>query len=222
MYEIIIVAAILTTLFISVLYARTRGREDSIEEVPDGGEDIAAPSQQEHKLETVETARLTAYVQPPPTASSSETVSPVEPTIEIQIESPQETAPVAVLEQPPVVQPVEQPAVPEVIAPPVFEPEIQQAQPPAETSPPTIDVAVPAISPATEFDDPRTKVIEILSIGSAPKTVREIAQAYYGKGSYNKRKDSRIRRILAEMTKEGLLIETSLSNSRAFEIKKAA
>jgi hypothetical protein len=83
--------------------------------------------------------------------------------------------------------------------------------------------AIPASISATEpsfIDDQKLRIIDILSTSSSPKTVKEIAQAYYGEGAYNKRKDSRIRRILAEMTREGLLIETNVENSKAYEVKK--
>lgn len=65
----------------------------------------------------------------------------------------------------------------------------------------------------------RDRMIDIFGQGqeNEPKTVRQITQLYYGKGAYNKRKDSRIRRALDELLCEGMLAEEHINGVRVFQ-----
>ncbi|MEM2925622.1 MAG: hypothetical protein QXJ68_08055 [Methanocellales archaeon] len=224
MYEIFAVTAILAFVFYGWYsrVKRSRGeiRNNTPPEIPDGGENIAAPSRlnqltaspslSEKKLEIPEpaieieiehvqaadeTALNTAPLENPATETPSQQAIQTEPKIE--------TEPMPLELQIPLQIP--QDRVPVAVLEPVLEspmPEVKAEQ---------ISMAIA---------DQKLRIIDILSTAGNPMTVREIAQVYYGQGAYNKRKDSRIRRILAEMTREGLLVETNIENSRAFEIKK--
>ncbi|MEM2924836.1 MAG: hypothetical protein QXJ68_04020 [Methanocellales archaeon] len=223
MYEIFAVAATLTALGLYRWHAKVKRSGDSKDnyqqEISDGGENISIPS----RLNQVETD-----------PSLSEKEIP-EPAIEIEIEQVQ-----AAVEAKPALEtwaprealqaePMEIKTEPMEIKLEIktqtsetaqLDPQIAQPQVPTEQ---LAGLAMPEVKErmiSPPIDDEKLRIIDILSNAKAPMRVREIALAYYGKGAYNKRKDSKIRRILAEMIKSGLLVEVNIENSRAFEIKK--
>lgn len=220
MYEIFAVTAILALVFYG-WYTRVKGsreerRNNSPPEIPDGGENIAAPSRLN---------QLTAS-----TSLSEKKLEIPEPVIEIEIEQVQAADETTLNTAPLETAASETPSQQAIQKELKIETEPLELQIPLQIP----QDQVPALEPVSEsaievkaeqmvslsIDDQKLRIIDILSTAGNPMTVREIAQAYYGRGAYNKRKDSRIRRILAEMTREGLLVETNIENSRAFEIKK--
>ncbi len=230
MYEIFAVAAILIAPMICGWYARIQqNREDSTQEIPDGGEDIATSSR------LAESTCVSKKPEVPEPAIEIEVLTESAlnkecegQSIQEQFTASQETPMQQIAAEPESKPEIETQITEEETA--VMEPQIEPQNPmPVSVSEPadvleSADVKAEQIAevPAepVSIDDQKLRIIDILSIAGAPKTVREIAQAYYGKGAYNKRKDSRIRRMLAEMSRDGLLIETNVNNSKAFEIKK--